>query len=90
MGLLDRVRDFFGAAGDDGAEHHVVRGFPVVVENTRPDIATPVVLQRLDEALGLIERHQPWRFAHLTRESSGSGSCATPAAAPSSPTRAPA
>jgi hypothetical protein len=46
----------------------VVRGFPVVVENSRPDIATPVVLQRLDEALALIERHQPWRFAHLRRD----------------------
>ena len=46
----------------------VVRGIPVVVDNTRPDIATPDVLSRLDEALALIERYQPWRFRHLQRD----------------------
>jgi hypothetical protein len=67
MGLLDRVRSLL--LGDPHAtEHHVVRGFPVVVENTRPDIATPVVLQRLDDALALIERYQPWRLTHLRRD----------------------
>jgi hypothetical protein len=67
MGIFDRVQSLlFGT--DDAAEHYVVRGFPVVVENSRPDIATPVVLQRLDEALGLIARYQPWRFAHLRRD----------------------
>lgn len=45
-----------------------VRGFQVEVENTRPDIATPAVLSRLDEALGLIERYQPWRLSHLRRD----------------------
>ena len=45
-----------------------VRGVRVVVENTRPDISTAAVLQRLDEALGLIETHQPWRFRHLRRD----------------------
>jgi hypothetical protein len=45
-----------------------VRGFAVVVDNTRPDIATADVLQRLDEALALVERHQPWRAAHLRRD----------------------
>jgi hypothetical protein len=49
-------------------ERHAVRGFPVLVENTRPDIATPAVLARLDEALGLIERYQPWRLAHMRRD----------------------
>ena len=47
---------------------HAVRGFNVVVENTRPDIETSAVLARLDEALGLIERYQPWRFSHLRRD----------------------
>lgn len=47
---------------------HLVRGFPVVVDNTRPDIATADVVSRLDEALALIERYQPWRLAHLTRD----------------------
>lgn len=45
-----------------------VRGFRVVVDNTRPDIATEDVLSRLDEALALLERYQPWRLAHLRRD----------------------
>lgn len=49
-------------------EVYDVRGFTVVVDNTRPDIDTQVVLQRLDDALALIERHQPWRLAHLRRD----------------------
>src|SRR5437868_209730 len=50
------------------AEVHDVRGFRVVVENSRPDIATSAVLSRLDEALELIDRHQPWRLRHLRRD----------------------
>jgi len=50
------------------AELHRIRGFEVVVENSRPDIATPDVLARLDEALALIERTQPWRLAHLRHD----------------------
>ncbi len=67
MDLFDRVRSYFGG-GEQDVAHHLVRGFPVVVENTRPDIATPDVLRRLDEALGLIATYQPWRFAHLVRD----------------------
>ena len=47
---------------------HRLHGIPVVVENTRPDIATADVLKRLDEALGLIEQYQPWRLRHLQRD----------------------
>jgi hypothetical protein len=50
------------------AEVHDVRGFRVVVENSRPDIRTADVLARLDDALALIERYQPWRLAHLRRD----------------------
>jgi len=49
-------------------ESHVMHGIPVSVENTRPDIATADVLARLDEALALIERYQPWRLRHLQRD----------------------
>ncbi len=45
-----------------------LRGFTVVVDNTRPDIATADVVTRLDESLALIERHQPWRLRHLCRD----------------------
>jgi hypothetical protein len=67
MGLIDRLRALLDTGGPP-AEPYVVRRFPVVVENTRPDIETAAVLGRLDEALGLIERYQPWRFAHLLRD----------------------
>ncbi len=49
-------------------EQHVVRGFAVIVENSRADIVTADVLARLDEALELVERYQPWRLAHLRRD----------------------
>lgn len=49
-------------------ERTTVRGFIVVVQNTRPDIQTGDVIARLDEALALIERHQPWRLAHMRRD----------------------
>ncbi len=45
-----------------------LRGVPVLVENSRADIETALVVQRLDAALALIERHQPWRLAHLRRD----------------------
>ncbi len=45
-----------------------LRGVPVVVVNTRPDIATDDVLARLEEALALIGTHQPWRLRHLQRD----------------------
>ena len=49
-------------------EVHTVRGFRVLVQNTRPDVDTAAVLARLDEALALIEQYQPWRFTHLKRD----------------------
>ncbi len=45
-----------------------MRGFRVELTNTRPDIASAAVLERLDEALAMIERYQPIRFAHLRRD----------------------
>jgi hypothetical protein len=51
-----------------GPEVHQVRGLRVVVTNPRPDIETEFVLRRLDDALALIERYQPWRLAHLRRD----------------------
>src|SRR5947209_10514843 len=68
-GFFERLTPFLRPDGQQGsAEVHEVRGFRVVVENSRPDIATAAVLARLDEALGLIEQYQPWRLAHLRRD----------------------
>jgi len=57
-----------GAPAPGSPELYDVRGFRVRVENTRPDIATSAVLERLDEALDLIERYAPSRFRHLQRD----------------------
>lgn len=65
MGLLDRL---VGALGAHLGILHKVRGFRVVVDNTRPDISTDDVLARLNESLALIEKYQPWRLAHLRRD----------------------
>ena len=50
------------------AEEHAVRGFHVIVANSRPDIETATVLRQLDAALALIEEYQPWRMRHLRRD----------------------
>jgi hypothetical protein len=68
MGIMDQLKSLLLGTEVVTADQHMVRGFPVVVENTRPDIETATVLRRLDEALALIERYQPWRFAHLRRD----------------------
>jgi hypothetical protein len=63
--IYDRL---MGRGAAPRADVHTVRGFRVEVTNTRPDIATAAVLQRLDDALALIEWYQPIRFAHLRRD----------------------
>lgn len=47
---------------------HTVRGFRVVIDNHRADIDSEAVLRRFEEALDLIERYQPARFAHMRRD----------------------
>lgn len=48
-----------------------LRGFPVHVANTRPDIATHDVLARLDACLGLIEHHAPHHVRRMRRDFAG-------------------
>jgi hypothetical protein len=54
--------------GQGSQQTYAIRGLPVVVENTRPDVATADVLQRFEEAVVLIEQYQPWRLAHALRD----------------------
>jgi hypothetical protein len=49
----------------------VVRGVAVTVQNTRPDIDTERVYQKLDGALGVIERYQPHRLRRFRRDVRG-------------------
>ena len=69
IGFFERLRAAVSRAPREADTLiHAVRGFRVVVENTRPDIETAVVIARLDQALDLIEQHQPWRLTHLRRD----------------------
>lgn len=65
--LLNRITAFFQAGGGAG-EQLRIHGIPVEVHNTRPDIETAAVVERLTEALDLIATHQPWRLRHLQRD----------------------
>lgn len=71
--MLDRLKDFLRHRVGDNlgewlADRRQVRGLPVTVYNTRRDIDTEDVFARLDEALALIERYQPWHFRRLRRD----------------------
>ena len=67
--LFQKLRDALASAADDRfTTRRNVRGLPVVVVNTRPDIDTEHVLARVDEALGLIEQYQPWHFRRFRRD----------------------
>ena len=68
MTLSDRFGQWLAKLAGKSVEVRHLRGFRVVVENSRPDIATPDVLSRLDESLALIEQFQPWRLRHLRRD----------------------
>ena len=52
----------------DSGQPFLVRGVPVELFNSRADIATADVIERLDLALALIGEHQPWRLRHLQRD----------------------
>jgi hypothetical protein len=57
-----------GHAPGETIESRLVHGVRVDVVNTRPDIDTERVFRRAEAVLELVRRHQPWRFAHLTRD----------------------
>jgi hypothetical protein len=67
--FLDRWRAQLAHAAEERlTEMHKVHGIRVAVLNTRQDIATDLVVRRLDGALELIARYQPWRFRRLQRD----------------------
>ena len=49
----------------------VVHGLPVRVENTRPDIRTEQVIERLSAALDLVARYAPRRYRRLRQDIAG-------------------
>ena len=49
-------------------EKRTLRGIPVTLINTRSDIRSEMVFQRLDTALGLIQQYRPDTFAQISRD----------------------
>jgi hypothetical protein len=66
--LAEILRLLSGKPAPNTVSRHELRGIPVVVNNTRPDIDTADVLDRLDRTLALIERYVPHHFRHLKRD----------------------
>jgi hypothetical protein len=66
--LRDLLRTILGTPTVRVFSRHEVRGIPVLVGNTRPDIDTADVVARLERTLELIERYVPHHFRHLKRD----------------------
>jgi len=66
--MFSRLKTILRRAGADLPEDRIVRGIPVTLINTRPDIDSEDVFARLDAALELIERHQPSHFRRMHRD----------------------
>jgi len=69
-GFLQHIAGLFLGSDETArsSDRITMHGIPVALENSRPDIASPDVLERLQEALDLIAAHQPWRLRHLQRD----------------------
>ena len=66
--FLSKVAALFGSNASASPATFVIHGVRVEVNNTRPDIATRDVIERLTESLDLIATFQPWRLRHLQRD----------------------
>jgi len=66
--VFSRLKTLLRRAGADLPEDRVIRGLPVTLINTRPDIDSEDVFARLDQALALIERYQPSHFRRMRRD----------------------
>jgi hypothetical protein len=66
--LSDLLKLLSGKRPPSTITHHEVRGIPVTVDNTRPEINTADVIARLERSLGLIERYVPHHFRHLRKD----------------------
>jgi hypothetical protein len=66
--MFSTFKTLLRRAGAELPEDRVLRGLPVTLVNTRPDIDSEDVFRRLDGALGLIERYQPTHFRRMHRD----------------------
>ena len=63
--------DAVTAAKERLMDRRTIRGVHVTVVNTRPDIETGRVFEKLDGALGVIERYQPHRLRRFRHDVRG-------------------
>jgi hypothetical protein len=63
--LQERLHRWMQSQGSEVYERSRVH---IVLENSRPDIDSASVLERLDEALALLEQHAPQRLRHFRRD----------------------
>src|SRR5438105_11699721 len=67
--MLSRILKLLtGKSSAYSVTRHEVRGIPVIVDNTRPDIDTNETIARLDRSLSLIEHFTPHYSRHLKRD----------------------
>lgn len=66
--MFSTLKTLLRRAGAELPEHRTIRGLPVTLINTRPDIDSEQVFARLDTALGLIQRYQPSHFRRMGRD----------------------
>ena len=66
--MFSRLKTILRRAGADLPEDRIVRGLPLTLINTRPDIDSEDVFARLAAALELIERYQPSHFRRMHRD----------------------
>jgi hypothetical protein len=66
--LWDLIRLLGKQKPDARVSRHLVRGIPMVVNNTRPDVHTSDAVARIDRTLALIQRYVPHHFRHLQRD----------------------
>ena len=66
--MFSALKTLLRRAGADLPDDRVIRGLPVTLINTRPDIDSEDVFARLDAALELIERYQRSHFRRMHRD----------------------
>jgi hypothetical protein len=66
--VFSTLKTLLRHAGADLPEDRTIRGLPVTLINTRPDIDSEDVFTRLDAALALIEQFQPSHFRRMRRD----------------------